>query len=711
MLTMVPMLLLLFCATSVVSFSLQNGPRRSFGILSMQNVVLFNPTNLRVHDNPCLQQAERSGEVTKMVFICDPEVPVDDGAVRSLQRGIKRLGGELEILHGPLRQQLDLLLASTPAATLVAARCRLDPYQSLYDELYAHLRAGGVETVILQDRIADPEGLNFKQNERRYELGRILKPQMSYRLTFEGSPEHAGAAGTAGTEGTAMRAVGAEAVAGELEGEELGLQLLRDYVRLGEGGFSSRYEAQYVAEAARSQEHRLSLERLGRGAGGKSSALFQGEVLSGLLAPLLSSGSLSPRLVAHARRILFTAREAFALSRPLVCRLRNEAVRHDWHRYIASKGVSASSASASASASSTSSSDAQWDIKFTTWRGYVQREARMDAAPSSSSTSTSSSTTFTSSSSLRKPILLLLHGFGGSIDQFTGLARALAQTPFFGGFEIHALDSLGFGQSEKPPLSYNQYLWRDQVVEYVRRVAGEGEGGPVSVVVMGNSIGGFTAASVAAALSQEQEVGQEVGRGQAVQCAGLVLMNSAGVVINGTDAGASAPPAIGPVFTPYSGPAPELLRLFGRGVFAALQPRITQTCEWLYPSNPAIVASGLGANIYRDSCDPGASDVIAAGGKLPKPIPMNELFDQYLGPVLIAQGALDPLNDAVARAYAFEQIRGDVAIRLLELGHCPMDENAGMVASSIEGWAREKKIAVVDVGVDVDVRVEVGVGA
>ena len=71
---------------------------------------------------------------------------------------------------------------------------------------------------------------------------------------------------------------------------------------------------------------------------------------------------------------------------------------------------------------------------------------------------------------------------------------------------------------------------------------------------------------------------------------------------------------------------------------------------------------------------------------------MNQLFSEYAGPVLIAQGALDPLNDAVARAKAFAAIRDDVAVELLQLGHCPMDEGAPQVASCIMQWAAVKNI-------------------
>lgn len=50
------------------------------------------------------------------------------------------------------------------------------------------------------------------------------------------------------------------------------------------------------------------------------------------------------------------------------------------------------------------------------------------------------------------------------------------------------------------------------------------------------------------------------------------------------------------------------------------------------------------------------------------------------GPILIAQGALDPLNDARSRAASFAQIRSGIKTDLLELGHCPMDEDPTTVS-------------------------------
>jgi hypothetical protein len=58
---------------------------------------------------------------------------------------------------------------------------------------------------------------------------------------------------------------------------------------------------------------------------------------------------------------------------------------------------------------------------------------------------------------------------------------------------------------------------------------------------------------------------------------------------------------------------------------------------------------------------------------LPKPLPLNHLVgDLYGGPTMVLQGALDPLNDARARAHALQEACPNVRVRLLDGGHCPV---------------------------------------
>ena len=97
----------------------------------------------------------------------------------------------------------------------------------------------------------------------------------------------------------------------------------------------------------------------------------------------------------------------------------------------------------------------------------------------------------------------------------------------------------------------------------------------MEVVVAGNSIGGFTATSVAAALADRVRVAStaEDANVRNIHCAGLVLFNPSGRIeppIASKNAGnedaSSEDTNMDDYVPPYRGPAPEFLRLFGRGV-------------------------------------------------------------------------------------------------------------------------------------------------
>ena len=58
---------------------------------------------------------------------------------------------------------------------------------------------------------------------------------------------------------------------------------------------------------------------------------------------------------------------------------------------------------------------------------------------------------------------------------------------------------------------------------------------------------------------------------------------------------------------------------------------------------------------------------------LPPPKPLNYLVqDLYGGPCMVLQGALDPLNDARARAAALQAACSNVEVQLIGGGHCPV---------------------------------------
>jgi len=628
-------------------------------VKSRTSLVVFTSNLKRVHDNPLLHHVANSGAKALPVAVLDAS---QEGEYQLLSTSLASYGGKLVQRFDSYGQLAAFVKEQTSSIDEVV----ICPSPLLLQEEKEHLAhvSASARLVTLDDsllpelQLAGKASSSFSDYKDLYDAA----VQQLVATAEKGNDLLAPPLQLAFASQACCDAASTMATTPEETGEARALALVREYLSMGDDAFSLKYMSEFKNLLAKTNEHERSLSRLlsfdADAQGEAKISLFNGEVLSALLAPMLAQGYVSPRLLVQARKSVKLLTPATVMAPlPLFgrCNLVSESVRRDWQNKVA------------AAASSSHSSSSPWQISFGLWRGYLQRTAFVLGGSNSAKGDST------------KPLVVLLHGFGGSIDQFTNLATSLAA---YGDFDIAALDSLGFGQSEKPPISYNQYMWRDHALEFVASF------GNRKVILVGNSIGGFTAASVAAKLSTMQK---EEG-GVLSKVVGLVLCNSAGRIVEGGPAVMStiiAQEKELDFFPPFSGPSPPILRLFGKFVFSLLQPRIKQTTEWLYPKNPSVVeTSNLARNILRDSHDPGATDVIAAGGKLPKPVSMNALFDEYQGPILIAQGALDPLNDAKARAASFGAIRGNISVRLLELGHCPHDENGALVAETIVGWWR-----------------------
>lgn len=76
----------------------------------------------------------------------------------------------------------------------------------------------------------------------------------------------------------------------------------------------------------------------------------------------------------------------------------------------------------------------------------------------------------------RDPAILLVHGFAASGEQWERLVHSIRQkkvqanagkdtTP-----PIYAIDLMGFGHSEKPGLTFTQYLWESQLIDFAMEV-------------------------------------------------------------------------------------------------------------------------------------------------------------------------------------------------------------------------------------------------
>lgn len=87
------------------------------------------------------------------------------------------------------------------------------------------------------------------------------------------------------------------------------------------------------------------------------------------------------------------------------------------------------------------------------------------------------------------PTVLLVHGFGACAYHWRHNIPALVEA----GHRVFAVDLLGFGLSDKATCSYDDYsVWRRQLSTFIRDVVQD------SVILVGNSLGGYNSLSTAA---------------------------------------------------------------------------------------------------------------------------------------------------------------------------------------------------------------------
>ncbi len=258
-----------------------------------------------------------------------------------------------------------------------------------------------------------------------------------------------------------------------------------------------------------------------------------------------------------------------------------------------------------------------------------------------------------------RPPLLLVHGFGASTDHWRKNIEGL-----YPDFEVWAIDLLGFGRSAKPDWVYSGDLWRDQLHEFITDVIGR------SVVLVGNSLGGYSALCVAAQRPQS--------------AAGLVLLNCAGSF---TETNPTAQPdpvrqVLGQVVRSLLlQPFPSFL-LFQ---YVRQKSVIRKTLQKVYLDQTA-VTDQLVDDIHRPSCDAGAATVFASVFKSPQGEKNDLLLSQMTCPLLMMWGVGDPWMQSTQRGATFRQHYPSLTEHYLQAGHCPHDEVPDQVNSLLRNW-------------------------
>ena len=230
--------------------------------------------------------------------------------------------------------------------------------------------------------------------------------------------------------------------------------------------------------------------------------VIAGELLTRyLLAPLML-GTLSPRRLWWSVKGTPTA--------PLFTSpLRTLVETREWHKLLAAKQFMLGR------------SEGGMSYKFWRWHGFLARYGEQ--------------TVRSGKSSQGKEGILFIHGFGASANQWQKSVDALSslgasETGDISTIECLAPDLIGFGQSEKPPITYSGFTWEAYTGDFIKEVA-IAKNGWNSFAMGGNSIGGFVAMCAAANdATTDADAISGCGAPGTGRCTGVVLMNAAGVI-------------------------------------------------------------------------------------------------------------------------------------------------------------------------------------
>ncbi|KAH1075645.1 hypothetical protein J1N35_027973 [Gossypium stocksii] len=253
---------------------------------------------------------------------------------------------------------------------------------------------------------------------------------------------------------------------------------------------------------------------------------------------------------------------------------------------------------------------------------------------------------------LEGPAILLVHGFGAFLEHYRDNINAIAEH----GNHVWGITLLGFGKSEKPNVVYTELLWAEMLRDFIIEVVRE----PVHVV--GNSIGGYFVSIVASLWPSLVK--------------SVILMNTAGNII----------PEFSSRRFPSERETSAAARLGAQLLLFYLRLNIRSTLKNFYPTKTNRADDWLINEMLRASYDPGVTVVLESIFSFDLSIPLNYLLEGYEEKVLILQGMKDPLLDSKAKLAMLKEHCTGFAIRELDAGHCPHDEQPQKVNSIVCEW-------------------------
>lgn len=261
--------------------------------------------------------------------------------------------------------------------------------------------------------------------------------------------------------------------------------------------------------------------------------------------------------------------------------------------------------------------------------------------------------------------LVLIHGFGASIGHWKKNIPAFVEA----GYQVFAIDLLGFGGSAKPTLDYSLELWEDLLKdfhqEFVRQPA----------IFIGNSIGALLALMV---VTNSPEL-----------AIAAILLNAAGGLNH-------RPEELNFPLRLVMGMFAKLVssEVTGKFVFNQVRKKrnIRNSLRQVYRNHQAI-DDELVDMLYQPSCDEGAQKVFASILTAPAGPRTEDLLAKTEKPLLVLWGDADPWTP-INGAKIYEDASKTKDIQVIPIpntGHCPHDDRPEIVNALVIHWLQKFK--------------------
>ena len=260
--------------------------------------------------------------------------------------------------------------------------------------------------------------------------------------------------------------------------------------------------------------------------------------------------------------------------------------------------------------------------------------------------------------------LVLIHGFGASIGHWKKNMSVWAEA----GYQVFALDLLGFGASDKPTLDYSLELWAELLKDFHQEIV------QAPAIFIGNSIGALLSLMLTADFPE--------------MAIGAVLLNAAGGLNH-------RPEELPPPLRFVMGAFAKLVssELTGKFVFEQVRKKrnIRNSLRQVYRNHQAI-DDDLVDMLYQPSCDAGAQKVFASILTAPPGPRTNELLARVNKPLLVLWGDADPWTPINgAKVYQDAIATKDIqVIAIPNTGHCPHDDRPELVNALVIHWLQRQ---------------------